>query len=294
MEQESWFIIIEKPFMMILLALTMFGIGLVNNLRNFKVGLSFKEPIIVTTIIQWIVTPLLAYLVSELGIFDEKIAMGLMIFAIAPSGAFSNLFTLISKGNVALSVTLSLFFNVMVFLTAPFFLYLFFGETRSIDFTEVFTNLLLSLVLPLVVGMLIRARWSEEKSKSWSESTVRVSKILLLLYIVTSVASGRVELFEHGFLAPLLLFIFTLVPYYVCFFYMLSRKYDWPEIVACATEVMVKNTPAAIVIATTVGASGKFLFPIYICSGVTLIMGYTNYLCLKKGLILNRFRHYAG
>lgn len=91
------------------------------------------------------------------------LTMGLILLATCPSGILSNLLTDLARGNVALSVSMSLFLSVVYIFTLPFIAYFalgfIYGEAHalSIPTDAAITKIMMVTVIPVSVGMAFRA-----------------------------------------------------------------------------------------------------------------------------------------
>jgi BASS family bile acid:Na+ symporter len=111
--------------------------------------------------------PLTAYLlvVTVLFQFDPPegvlyIALGALIMGSVPAGTTSNLFTYFSKGNLALSVSMTVNSTLWAFLMTPLALWFYsnllgFDESLSVPASELVT-VIVGLIIPVGLGMLIR------------------------------------------------------------------------------------------------------------------------------------------
>jgi BASS family bile acid:Na+ symporter len=145
----------------------MFGLGAGLTPKDF--GLAIKRPwgLVIGWITQFGIMPLTAYLlvVAILLPFTQGpevafIALGALIMGAVPAGTTSNLFTYFSKGNLALSVTMTVNSTLWAFIMTPFMLWIYsglldFDESLSIDFGEL-AIVIVGLVIPVGLGMLVR------------------------------------------------------------------------------------------------------------------------------------------
>ena len=111
--------------------------------------------------------PLAAYLlvVTVLFQFDPPegvlfIALGALIMGSVPAGTTSNLFTYFSKGNLALSVSMTVNSTLWAFVMTPLALWFYsnllgFDESLAVPAGELVT-VIVGLIIPVGLGMLIR------------------------------------------------------------------------------------------------------------------------------------------
>ena len=107
---------------MALLVILTYTIGL--NLKKEDFLMLIKKPVPVITGLtgQLLILPLIAVLIAKIFNLDEVFFIGLVLIALCPGGSSSNIFTLIAKGDLALSVSLTALSSVITLFTLPFFM----------------------------------------------------------------------------------------------------------------------------------------------------------------------------
>jgi BASS family bile acid:Na+ symporter len=157
----------EQTLLRIFILIIMFGLGAGLTPKDF--GLALRRPwgLVIGWITQFGIMPLTAYLlvVALLLPFTQGpevafIALGALIMGAVPAGTTSNLFTYFSKGNLALSVTMTVNSTLWAFVMTPFMLWIYsglldFDESLSVDFGEL-AIVIVGLVIPVGLGMLVR------------------------------------------------------------------------------------------------------------------------------------------
>lgn len=93
-------------------------------------------------------------------------AIGMILIGCSPGGTTSNVFTYWSKGNVALSITMTFFSTICAFFMLPLLIFLIvqqsFAQSVTIDFVSIVLSLLL-VVIPCTMGVLLRMYNTETK-----------------------------------------------------------------------------------------------------------------------------------
>jgi BASS family bile acid:Na+ symporter len=157
----------EQTLLRIFILIIMFGLGAGLTPKDF--GLAIRRPwgLIIGWLTQFGIMPLTAYLlvVAILLPFTQGpevafIALGALIMGAVPAGTTSNLFTYFSKGNLALSVTMTVNSTLWAFIMTPFMLWIYsglldFDESLSIEAGEL-AIVIVGLVIPVGLGMLVR------------------------------------------------------------------------------------------------------------------------------------------
>lgn len=157
----------EQTLLRIFILIIMFGLGAGLTPKDF--GLALRRPwgLFIGWITQFGIMPLTAYLliVSVLIPFSDTegvmlVALGALIMGSVPAGTTSNLFTYFSKGNLALSVTMTINSTLWAFLMTPAALFVYsrflgLDESLSLEFGEL-AIVIVGLIIPVALGMLLR------------------------------------------------------------------------------------------------------------------------------------------
>lgn len=142
----------------------MFGIALEISLSDFKKLLKNPKPILVGVFSQFILLPLVTFLLVIVVQPFPSIALGMFMVAACPGGNISNFISYLSKGNTALSVSLTAIATLLAVVMTPLNLQ-FWGSLYpptatilnevAISPFEMIKLVALLLGVPLILGMYI-------------------------------------------------------------------------------------------------------------------------------------------
>ena len=155
------------------IGLIMFGVALELKLDDFKKLLSSPKSVILGLISQFLLLPLVTFLlcIALSPWITPTVALGMVLIAACPGGNVSNFITSMSKGNTALSVSLTAISTSLTVIMTPlnFALYgkwitKFFSEKTAqdmvvpleIEFSQLFTTIFIILGIPIILGVLFR------------------------------------------------------------------------------------------------------------------------------------------
>jgi BASS family bile acid:Na+ symporter len=163
--------IFPKPFIALkdynkhFFALTMFGIGAVLQLEDFK--RIAKKPIIVLigSCSQFCIMPLGAFILAKVFAFGPEIAVGLILTGSAPGAMASNVMSYIAKADTAYSVSLTTVSTLLCPLLTPGLTYLLAHSQLDIPFWAMFFDVIYMVILPLFFGFGIRHFFRENLEK---------------------------------------------------------------------------------------------------------------------------------
>ena len=199
----------------IALAVVMFGVALGIKVDDFKLLLKTPKLLLVGILSQFILLPLLTF-VLIIGIKPEpSIALGMMMVAACPGGNISNFISHLAKGNTALSVSLTAFATFIAIVMTPFN-FQFYGslyEPTSQILKEVELNpfelikiVVLILGIPLVLGMFFRSKNPQMATKL--SKVLKPFSIIVFALIVVIAFSNNINVFNNYIQHVLLIGIF--------------------------------------------------------------------------------------
>jgi BASS family bile acid:Na+ symporter len=144
---------------LVVLMMTIVGTGL--SLEQFKTILRTPGKVIFSSLFALILLPTGALLIGNLFASSPEMTGALVLIAACPGGALSNYYCYLIKSNAALSVVLTGLSSLHAFITLPILLILLLPQVSQVEslqlpFGLMVKRLLLLLLLPVLVGMLIR------------------------------------------------------------------------------------------------------------------------------------------
>ncbi len=234
-----------------LLICAMFGMGTTLTVRDFLDVARSPLGIAVVLTMQVLVTPLIAMGLAWGFSLSAGVAVGLLLVAALPGGLFSNIFTYLGRGNVALSISATAICTLACLVTTTFVLKTF-GETQlPADFRmpigRIVMDIGLCLLLPLTAGMAVR-RMLPTRYAILSKIFIRASFVLLLLVIVAGMASGRVDIREHGWRGPIAMFVFITLSIWLSYAAAFLFRLPMKDAFAVCIEVIVRNAHLGVLL----------------------------------------------
>lgn len=269
--------ILTKIILPLSLFLIMFGIGLSLKFSDFKGVLLYPKAVIIGISAQMILLPVIAYIIAIIFQLSPEISVGLIIIALAPGGATSNMFTYLSKGDVPLSISLTALVSLITPFTIPliaaFSMSYFLGNSKEFQLPIIQTiiQLLVITVIPVALGMLALSRWTAIAIKI--EKFLKIFSIFFLLFIIALIvlknAGNMAGFFAQAGLATLILNLAVLT-----LGYQLANwaKLTHPQSISIGFEVGIQNGTLALVVTGTLIGNEAMMIPAVTYS---LIMFFT-------------------
>jgi len=203
-----------------ILAIVMFSIALDLRMGDFKRLLKAPKPMLTGLVSQFVLLPVLTFLMVLVLEPRPSIALGLILVAACPGGNISNFITHRAGGNAALSVSMTGVATLGAIFLTPFNIALWgslYAPTRAIlqatviDPVSIAITVGLMLVLPLCLGVLLNSRMPYLAAKirkplQWLSMAIFVAFIVLALaanwdFFLSYVGAVAVLVFLHNALA---------------------------------------------------------------------------------------------
>jgi BASS family bile acid:Na+ symporter len=248
---SHFYLVNEYWFATTQLVLAMLGMGATLTPRDFKDVIYEPKAVTLGVTIQLFLIPLIAYAFIQYFGLQGGVAIGVALIAVIPGGTSSNVFTFFAKGNIALSISITGLTTIACLLTTPLFLGVVAGDHMPKGFvmptTMIMTEIALTLLLPLFVGMLV-LRCFPKYAAVVASTGIKGTLIILLMIVVGSASAGRLDINAFGWhnvgLIVLLMVSFGLVGWLVTFLFNLSRT----DAVAIEVELVVRNINLGVLI----------------------------------------------
>lgn len=146
-----------------ILVVLMFLLGTELDRKAFVGVAKAPRSVIIGMIGQVILLPAIAFAIGLLMDLPPVYFMGLVLVACCPGGSSSNVFTMLAKGNVALSVTLTALSSIITLFTLPVimaftakYVSMHSGEVIELPIGQLIMQNLVLLFVPILLGVLLR------------------------------------------------------------------------------------------------------------------------------------------
>lgn len=142
-----------KTLIVPLIQLIMFGMGTMLSLGDFARVMRMPRAVLIGIALQFGVMPLSGAALAAMFGFRGEIAAGVVLIGSCPGGVASNVMTYLSRGNVALSVTMTACSTLVSPLLTPLMMRLLAGQYIEIDFLQMMVTILQIIIVPIAAGL---------------------------------------------------------------------------------------------------------------------------------------------
>lgn len=144
-----------KPYISEMLMLIMLSMGMTLKIDDFTRILKRPLPVAAGIGLHYLIMPLAAWVIAKLLNMSIELQAGMVLVGCVASGTASNVMVFLSKGDVALSVTISALSTIVGVFATPLLAKLYIASTIDVPVAHILKEIILIVALPIALGLLI-------------------------------------------------------------------------------------------------------------------------------------------
>ena len=228
--------------MLFLVFLKIDALEVLEKIRNFKLMIFIAS-------VYMIIIPLLFFFPVKL--FDNELAIGILLLTAMPAGVSSPALTDILKGNISLAMSIAIVTQLVAPFTVPLLFWLVDSNGLEINKLLVFKDIAILIFLPMILSQVLKKYFPGIINKSQHIIT-SANIVLLFTFVYIALSSQRDVILEN----PVSLIWKTAVLYLVFILlhaigYLICYKESKDNKIALAVTAAYMNNGLAIVLAST-------------------------------------------
>ena len=144
-----------EPWIVPLLSVVMFGMGLTLHLSDFSYVLQMPRLIFAGIALQYTIMPLTAVVLSDLMELDPVLTAGMILVGTCPGGTASNVICYLARGNVALSITLTAVSTLLAVILTPALTAELVSKNIDVPVLDMLLSILYMVIIPVSAGVVL-------------------------------------------------------------------------------------------------------------------------------------------
>lgn len=150
-----------KSVIVPLLAVVMLSMGMTLTWDDFKIVLKKPLVISVAVAIQFFLMPLFAYAISILLGLSVDLMTGMVLVGASAGGTASNVICYLAKGNVALSILMTVVSTLCAVILMPALTFLYLNQIIPVPVAGMLGSILTIVLLPVLLGTLLNSFFNQ-------------------------------------------------------------------------------------------------------------------------------------
>lgn len=233
-----------------MLGVVMFGMGLTLKPGDFKPVLMRPKDIVIGEFAQFIVMPLLAWILCRILQLPAELALGVILVGCCPGGTASNVICYLANGDIALSVAMTGVSTLLAPLVTPALVYILAGEEVNVDVIGMFLSIVEVVIIPILLGFIVN-RYLGRFTEKVTPLLPLVSTIAIAVIIGIVVSHNSANILSCSLLVGVAVILHNILG--LVLGYMAGRMMGLPHSkrTAIAIEVGMQNSGLATSLAAT-------------------------------------------
>ncbi len=237
-----------KPWIVPLLSVVMFGMGLTLHLSDFSYVLQMPRLIFAGIVLQYTIMPLTAIMFSNIMGLDPVLTAGMVLVGTCPGGTASNVICYLARGNVALSITLTAISTLLAVILTPALTAELVSKSIDVPVLDMLLSILYMVIIPVSAGILLNhVAGRILKPVRVVFPLVSVIAIVFIIAIIVSLNADNVQ--QIGSAVLIAVILHNSAGLFLGYFTSRLLGYSPTECRTLAIEVGMQNSGLAVALA---------------------------------------------
>ncbi|MBQ7515954.1 MAG: bile acid:sodium symporter family protein [Schwartzia sp.] len=194
-----WTLTWVGPWVAWMLGIVMFGMGMTLKFDDFRLLAKRPWEVFLGALAQFTIMPAVAWLLVKAFHLPPELAIGVVLVGTCPGGTASNVITYLAKGDVALSVAMTMTTTLLAPIVTPGLTWLLAGAWIDISLTAMMISIAQMVLAPVILGLLVNHFFGDTVKKCLPVLPL-ISVVCIVLLVGCVVALSSSKLLTHGLL----------------------------------------------------------------------------------------------
>ena len=267
MSVSDFFEALGKLSGLLFIVASMLAMGLSLTVPMILAPLKNVRLVVLALLANFVLVPLLAYLITVIIPLDQSLQVGLIVLATAAGAPFLPKLVAGAKGDIALGVGLMVLLMVVTIIYMPLVLPILLPGV-SVDPWAIAQNLIVLMLIPLAIGLLIRSH-SPDAAAKWGPLMNKISGLAIMVLLVVGLGLNLSNILNLiGSLGILALVLFIIGSFLIGFV-LGGGKADIRNVTGLGTAT--RNVSAAILVSAQ-NFPGTDTLPFVLVAAIVMLL----------------------
>ena len=231
-----------------LLTIVMFMMGLTLTQKDFKRIRKEPKAVFIGVLLQFLLMPILALTLAGMLQLSNQLTAGMVLVGSCAGGTASNVMTYLAKGDVALSISMTMASTLIGVFATPFLCAFYLSETVSVDTHGMLLSIMQMVFLPVFAGVIVNHLLQTQVVK-FERFFPSLSILLILCIIAIVVALNSERLVDIGLLTLVAVILHNSLGLASGFFVSRLFGFNLKQSHTIAIEVGMQNSGLGVALA---------------------------------------------
>ncbi|MEN8847200.1 MAG: bile acid:sodium symporter family protein [Akkermansiaceae bacterium] len=178
------------------LGIIMLGMGMTLTFADFKEVLRMPKWVGLGIAAQFLIMPLIGWGVATVFALPDQFKLGIILVSCCPGGTASNVVTYLARGNLALSVMMTMCSTLLAIGLTPFLTKVYASAVFGVQAVPMVVSMVVIVLLPIVVGLVLNS-FAGEKLERVKAISPLVSVLVIVMIVAAVVGATKGSILAH-------------------------------------------------------------------------------------------------
>ena len=199
-EHFTWFLGMipgtELKWIPVGLGVIMLGMGMTLTFADFREVLEMPSWVGLGVSAQFIIMPLIGWSVATAFALPDQFKLGIILVSCCPGGTASNVVTYLARGNLALSVMMTMGSTLLAIGMTPYLTKAYASAILEVNAWKMVVSMVMIVLLPIVVGVVLNSM-AGKKLEAIKKISPLVSVVVIVLIVAAVVGATKSGILVH-------------------------------------------------------------------------------------------------
>ena len=231
-----------------MLGVVMFGMGMTLTPNDFREVFRRPVEVLIGVVAQFSIMPLIALALTKIFNLPPELAIGVILVGTCPGGTASNVMSFLARGDVALSVSMTLTTTLLAPVVTPLLTYWLAGAQIEVSLTAMMLSIAKIVLAPVLLGVALN-HFLSEVTKKIQPILPAISSVAIILIAGAVVALSADKILSVGLTVAAVVIFHNACGLSLGYFAAKIFRMDSRKARTVAIEVGMQNSGLAVSLA---------------------------------------------
>ena len=178
------------------LGIIMLGMGMTLTFADFREVLTMPKWVVLGVIAQFLIMPLIGWGVATIFSLPAEFKLGIILVSCCPGGTASNVVTYLARGNLALSVMMTMCSTLLAIGLTPLLTKTYASAILEVEAWKMVVSMIMIVLLPIIAGLVLNSI-AGKRLEVIKKGSPLVSVFVIVLIVAAVVGATKSDIQTH-------------------------------------------------------------------------------------------------
>ena len=178
------------------LGIIMLGMGMTLTFADFREVLTMPKWVVLGVVAQFLIMPLIGWGVATIFSLPAEFKLGIILVSCCPGGTASNVVTYLARGNLALSVMMTMCSTLLAIGLTPLLTKTYASAILEVEAWKMVVSMVMIVLLPIIAGLVLNSI-AGKRLEVIKKGSPLVSVFVIVLIVAAVVGATKSDIQTH-------------------------------------------------------------------------------------------------